>query len=96
MRITHRQLLEASPLSDVPKHGEIGFLTFPQFVIVWNKLHGLATPALHVTVCRWLYERWLAGDRRLLLMVFRDAGKSTLVALFAAWLLTGMSRSMLK
>ena len=76
-------------MSEAPKHGEISFLTFPQFVIVWNKLQGLATPALHLTVCRWLYDRWLAGDRRLLLMVFRDAGKSTLVALFAAWLLTG-------
>src|SRR5262245_65766995 len=35
----------------------------------------------------WLDERWAAGDRRLLLMVFRDAGKSTLVGLFCAWLL---------
>jgi len=69
--------------------GAIGFLTFPQFVIVWNKQQGLITPSLHLTICRWLHERWLAGDRKLLLMVFRDAGKSTLVALFAAWLLTG-------
>ena len=66
-----------------------GFLDFPQFVIVWNKLQGLATPALHLQICRWLYGRWLAGDRRLLLMVFRDAGKSTIVGLFVAWLLTG-------
>lgn len=67
----------------------VGFLGFSQFVIVWNKLQGLGTPALHLTIARWLYDRWLAGDRRLLLMVFRDAGKSTLVGLFAAWLLTG-------
>lgn len=67
----------------------IGFLSFPQFVIVWNKLQGQGTPALHLTISRWLYDRWLAGDRQLLLMVFRDAGKSTLVGLFAAWLLTG-------
>jgi hypothetical protein len=67
----------------------VGFLAFPQFVIVWNKLHGLGTPTLHLTISRWLYKRWLVGDRRLLLMVFRDAGKSTLVGLFAAWLLTG-------
>ena len=67
----------------------IGFLGFPQFVIVWNKLQGLKTPALHLLISRWLYGRWLAGERRLLLMVFRDAGKSTLVGLFAAWLLTG-------
>jgi len=67
----------------------IGFLAFPQFVIVWNKLQGLQTPALHLLISRWLYRQWLAGERRLLLMVFRDAGKSTLVGLFAAWLLTG-------
>jgi predicted phage terminase large subunit-like protein len=67
----------------------VGFLSFPQFVIVWNKLQGLYTPAFHLTICRWLYGRWLAGERRLLLMVFRDAGKSTLVGLFVAWLLTG-------
>ena len=67
----------------------IGFLAFPQFVIVWNKLQGLQTPALHLLVSRWLYRRWLAGERRLLLLVFRDAGKSTLVGLFVAWLLTG-------
>jgi len=67
----------------------IDFLAFPQFVILWNKLQGLSTPAIHLLICRWLYDRWIAGERRLLLMVFRDAGKSTLVGLFAAWLLTG-------
>lgn len=67
----------------------VGFLAFPQFVIVWNKLQGQTTPALHLTICRWLYRQWIAGERRLLLMVFRDAGKSTLVGLFVAWLLTG-------
>lgn len=71
-----------------PSH-DAGFVRFPQFVILWNKLQGLPTPALHLVISRWLYRRWLAGDRRLLLMVFRDAGKSTLVGLFAAWLLTG-------
>ncbi len=75
--------------TDRPAVPKIGFLGFPQFVIVWNKLQGLATPVLHLLISRWLYRKWLAGERRLLLMVFRDAGKSTLVGLFAAWLLTG-------
>jgi len=78
----------ADETADRPSAG-IGFLAFPQFVILWNKLQGLQTPALHLLISRWLYRRWLAGDRRLVLMVFRDAGKSTLVGLFAAWLLTG-------
>jgi hypothetical protein len=33
---------------------------------------------------RWLDRCWSEGDRRLLLMVFRDAGKSTLVGMFCA------------
>lgn len=77
------------PIGQRRDEGAIGFLGFPQFVIIWNKLQDQGTPALHLAISRWLYERWLAGDRRLLLMVFRDAGKSTLVGLFAAWLLTG-------
>ena len=48
---------------------------------------GRGTPDVHLRMARWLDERWAAGDRRLLLMVFRDAGKSTLVGLFCAWLL---------
>jgi hypothetical protein len=76
--------------ADKPQRPDaIGFLGFPQFVIVWNKLQGQSTPALHLAICRWLYEKWLAGERRAVLMVFRDAGKSTVVGLFAAWLLTG-------
>ena len=55
---------------------------------IWNEAQGRATPALHATMARWLDACWERGDRRLLLMVFRDAGKSSLVALFCAWLLT--------
>ena len=79
----------AGSSTSADRPSSIGFLAFPQFVIVWNKLQGLQTPALHLLISRWLYRQWLAGERRLLLMVFRDAGKSTLVGLFAAWLLTG-------
>lgn len=61
--------------------------TFAEFVRIWNRQQGLSTPALHVGIARWLEARWQAGDRELLLLVFRDAGKSTLVGLFCAWLL---------
>jgi hypothetical protein len=54
------------------------------FVIAWNVQQGRDTPDVHLRMARWLDERWAAGDRRLLLMVFRDAGKSTLVGLFCA------------
>lgn len=61
--------------------------SFAQFVWLWNHHQGRTTPVLHRQIARWLDGRWTAGDRRLLLMVFRDAGKSTLVGLFCAWLL---------
>ena len=65
------------------------FLTFSDFLIIWNKLQRLDTPELHFRIGQWLQESWGSGEQRLLLMVFRDAGKSTLIGLFAAWLLSG-------
>jgi hypothetical protein len=57
------------------------------FVKAWNVRQKLATPALHRDILGWLEQAWLERHRELLLLVFRDAGKSTLVGLFAAWLL---------
>lgn len=64
--------------------GDVGF---PLFVAVWNRAQGVGTPAVHVRMARWLEGAWDGGDRRLLLMAFRACGKSTIVGLFAAWLL---------
>jgi len=55
-----------------------------EFAWIWNRRARQGTPALHRRVLRWLEES-LATDRRLLLMAFRGAGKSTLVGLFCAW-----------
>lgn len=60
---------------------------FIEFLWVWNRECGQDTPALHRRIARWLDARDNAGDRRLLLMAFRGAGKSTLVGLWCAWLL---------
>lgn len=38
-------------------------------------------------MANWLQECWARGERRLLLMAFRASGKSSLAALFSAWLL---------
>lgn len=62
---------------------------FAEFVDAWNGAQDLTTPELHLEICRWLEARLAAGDRELLLMAFRGGGKSTLVGLFAAWLLLG-------
>lgn len=62
-------------------------ISFSEFVCAWNVEQGRATPDLHLRIARWLDACWHRGDRKLLLMVFRDAGKSTLVGMFCGWLL---------
>ena len=62
-------------------------IDFDVFTTIWNRHQGLETPEVHVEITRWLAESWRAGDRELLLLAFRNAGKSTLVGLFSAWLL---------
>ena len=60
---------------------------FKLFLVVWNQQMNLTTPQLHLKMAQWLEWSWERGDTRLLLMAFRSAGKSTIVGLFAAWLL---------
>lgn len=62
---------------------------FADFVAAWCRQQGLSMPKLHRDMARWLGKKWRAkaARRRLLLLAFRGAGKSTLVGLFAAWLL---------
>jgi len=61
--------------------------TFPEFIWLWNRRQNLSTPKLHLEMANWLDARWRGGDRELLLLAFRDSGKSTLAGLFSAWLL---------
>ena len=61
---------------------------FAEFVWIWNTRQGQATPRLHLRIARWLAARWQKGERELLLLAFRSSGKSTLVGLFCAWLLS--------
>ena len=60
---------------------------FRQFVWLWNRCQALGTPPLHLEIADWLGRHWRDGDRRLVMLVFRNAGKSTLVGIFCAWLL---------
>lgn len=62
-------------------------VSFALFLTLWNKVQGQATPGVHYKIAKWLEGAWEGGDRRLLLMAFRSCGKSTIVGLFAAWLL---------
>jgi hypothetical protein len=61
---------------------------FPEFVWVWNARIGQSTPRHHLRMARWLAARWRSHKRELLLMAFRNSGKSTIVGLFCAWVLT--------
>ena len=60
---------------------------FRLFLIAWNRAQGMSTPGVHLRMADWLQTRWVAGDRRLLLMAFRSCGKSSVIGVFAAWLL---------
>ncbi len=61
---------------------------FKAFLKLWNQqVMKLTTPQIHLDIADWLEWSWERGDDRLLLMAFRSAGKSTIVGLFAAWLL---------
>jgi len=62
-------------------------VSLTDFVRFWNRRQHLGLPDLHKDILAWLEQSWQQGRRELLLLVFRDAGKSTLVGLFAAWLL---------
>ena len=61
--------------------------TFADFVETWNKDQNLTTPKHHKKISKWLEQTWKTKKRELLLMAFRNSGKSTLVGLFCAWLL---------
>jgi len=60
---------------------------FKLFMVLWNQMQNLTTPAHHFQMANWLERRWMEKDLHLLLMAFRSSGKSTIVGLFAAWLL---------
>jgi hypothetical protein len=75
----------AGPILEL-EYRQIGFR---QFVWLWNHCQGQTTPPLHLEIAEWLERCWHGGDRRLVLLVFRSAGKSTLVGIFCAWLLLG-------
>ncbi|PWC82260.1 phage terminase large subunit [Azospirillum sp. TSO5] len=61
--------------------------SFAGFVQGWNGMVELKTPAHHADMAGWLEKHMAGPNRRMLLMAFRGSGKSTLVGLFAAWLL---------
>lgn len=62
-------------------------VSFPVFVVMWNRQQGRGTPALHLKMARWLEDGLTRDNAMALLMAFRGAGKSTVAGLFCAWAL---------
>lgn len=60
---------------------------FHVFLSLWNATQNYRTPTIHFRLGTWLQRCWERGETRLLLQAFRASGKSTLIALFSAWLL---------
>jgi hypothetical protein len=50
-------------------------------------LQGYTTPVIHFQIATWLQSCSSLGKRRLLLTAFRASGKSTIIALYCAWVL---------
>jgi hypothetical protein len=59
--------------------------SFLDFVWIWNRSQTLSTPRIHARISNWFNDCCQQRCRRLLLLSFRNSGKSTLVALYAAW-----------
>jgi hypothetical protein len=59
--------------------------SFPEFVWIWNRSQNLATPRVYARIGTWFDDCYRRQRPRLLLLSFRNSGKSTLVALYAAW-----------
>ncbi len=60
-------------------------MTFGEFVWRWNLSQQRQTPDLHRQMADWLNDCCEAGDKQLAMLVFRDAGKSTICGLYCAW-----------
>lgn len=61
-------------------------ISFLAFFLIWADFKGWTVPPLHVEICDWL-ERFHRSGRLGVLEVFRGAAKSTIVAVFQAWIL---------
>ena len=66
---------------------------FYGFALDWFEQFGQHLPKHLHQMAMWLGGRWWFHDqpKRLLMLAFRGAGKSTLVGLFAAWIIRSSS-----
>jgi len=58
-----------------------------RFLDAWNGVVGFSTPRHHRQIMEFLVGAYGESPRRALLLAFRHSGKSTVVGIFAAWVL---------
>lgn len=58
-----------------------------QFIDSWNKILGYETPQHHKDMLNFLFDVWQDPKHRGLLMAFRHSGKSSVVGIFATFIL---------
>ena len=63
-------------------------MQFTKFISSWNEMQNLKTPAHHEKMAAWLEDLHSSDSRHGILLAFRNSGKSTIVGLFAAWMLS--------
>jgi hypothetical protein len=63
-------------------------MTSLEFLDEWNALLNYKTPRHHKKILRFLESVWRDSLRRGLLLAFRHSGKSSVVGVFAAWVLS--------
>jgi predicted phage terminase large subunit-like protein len=66
---------------------EIKKTNFKLFLAIWNRYQDLTTPDVHFNIASWLEDAYERNEAHLLLQAFRSCGKSSVVGVFAAWLL---------
>ncbi|MDR2685598.1 MAG: phage terminase large subunit [Rickettsiales bacterium] len=59
-----------------------------EFIDAWNELLGMKTPRHHADMARFFVRTIFGGGHRGLMMCFRHSGKSSVVGIMTAWLLT--------
>lgn len=60
------------------------YISFAAFFILWAEVQGWTVPLMHVRICNWLESE---RARVRVLQVFRGAAKSTIYAVYKAWML---------
>lgn len=85
LELTNKPRAESlkSPATDYSKSAA----DFAEFVRLWHHGQGFSLPKVHRLIINFLIDCLKRRSRYVYLVAFRNSGKSTLMGLFAAWML---------